>query len=81
LDRDIATVSYEALCADRETILRELVTKLHGAVYEDRIAHAAAQSYNFGERNDGRWVNELPTEAAVWMNEYCGGVMRDLGYT
>jgi hypothetical protein len=82
LDRGIvATVSYESLCSDRETVLRGLVSQLHGAVYEDRIAHAAEQSYNFGERHDGRWVDDLPKEAAAWLDGYCGDLMRELGYT
>jgi hypothetical protein len=81
LDRDIAaTVSYEALCADRGTVLRGLAMQLHGAVYEDRIAHAVAQSYNFGERHDGRWVSELPKWAAEWIDSYCGDLMGELGY-
>jgi hypothetical protein len=77
----IPKVCYETLCTDREAILRLLVCELYGTMDEDHIAHAVAQSYNFGQRNDGRWVSELPKEAVVWIDNYCGDLMEELGYT
>jgi hypothetical protein len=79
---DIINVKYETLCSDRETVLRELVGQLHGAVDEDRIAHAVAQSYLFGKTTSsvGRWKNEPPEGAAAWIEDYCGDIMGELGY-
>ena len=79
LGRDLPTVSYESLCVDREGVLRDLMVKLHGAVNEEHLAHAVSESYNIGERHDGRWVSDLPAEAAAWLDEYCGDLIPVLG--
>jgi hypothetical protein len=73
--QEIPFVSYAMLCDDRKTVLRRLEWMLDLGPDERRIEHAAQQSYNFGERNDGRWVNELPKDALVWLNEYCGSLI------
>ncbi|MHC4156482.1 MAG: sulfotransferase domain-containing protein [Planctomycetota bacterium] len=80
LDRGIATMRYEDLCASREAALRDLMAKLHGFVDEGCLTHAVVQSWCFGERHDGRWKKELPEEAAEWIDSYCGDLMRELGY-
>jgi hypothetical protein len=77
MERGVATVRYEDLCADRERALRSLsVLDLD----EESVVHADEQSYNFGERHDGRWVSEWPKWAAAWIDRYCGDLMRELGY-
>ena len=75
LDKDLPTVCYETLCADRWRVLQKLIEELGVSVDENCIAHAIAHSYLDGKRrmgNAGRWVNELPTEAAAWLDEHCG---------
>lgn len=79
-EAEVADVKYENLCIDRERFLRWLIRRLDLDLDENRLAHAVAQSRNFGERHDGRWVDELPAEAAAWIDGYCGGLMRELGY-
>lgn len=88
LDRDVATVRYETLCADRARTLAALVGQLGLELDEGRLAHAVVQSYCFGEHHAGgrcvgragRWVTDLPREAAAWLDDYCGDIMEQLGY-
>jgi hypothetical protein len=81
LAQDVPSLHYELLCAKRKEVLRWLVDmKLSLDLDESRIAHAVAQSYNFGERHDGRWKSELPLWTGGFIDEYCGDLMRELGY-
>jgi hypothetical protein len=80
LAQEILDAKYENLCVARERILPLLIRRLDLKWDEERLAHAVEQSYNFGERHDRRWASELPKEAAAWLDDYCGDLMRELGY-
>lgn len=80
--QEVAVVSYEMLCSEHRDYVLSTLAKCVGLDGgEEHLAHAIEQSYNFGERHDGRWKHELPLWAAGFFEPYCGDVMRKLEYT
>jgi hypothetical protein len=81
--RDIAKVRYEALCADRECVLRGLGMYFGLKLGEENVTHAVAQSCRPEKQPTAsvdRWKREMPPEAVAWMDDYCGDVIYELPY-